>query len=179
MSPRNPTKQLACDLLLVDVSLQDKGKDGGCCVIDFSIVTPAAESYCEQASITPLHTAKLKETEKNLKYASEYKKQGNICFEPFVIESGGVFGECAKNVFSKVCNIITQQTGQSSSNIAYYWKLRLLVVLAKITHANALKWARAHNICHDPSSGTPDMYDCYENNNMGRRTSAGARSHAQ
>ena len=166
VSPRNPTKQLAGDLLLVDVSLQDKGKDGGCCVIDFSIVTPAAESYCEQASITPLHTAKLKETEKKLKYASEYKKQGNICFEPFVIESGGVFGECAKNVFSKICNIITQQTGQSSSNIAYYWKSRLLVVLAKITYANALKWARAHNKCHDPSSGTPDMYDCYENDNM-------------
>ena len=83
-----------------------------------------------------------------------------------MIESGGVFGECAKNVFSKVCNIITQQTGQSSSNIAYYWKSRLLVVLAKITFANALKWARAHNICHDPSSGTPDMYDCYENDNM-------------
>ena len=117
-------------------------------------------------SFTLLHTANLKETEKSLKYASEYKKQGNICFEPFVIESGGVFGECAKNVFSKVCNIITQQTGQSSSNIAYYWKSRLLVVLAKITFANALKWARAHNICHDPSSGTPDMYDCYENDNM-------------
>jgi hypothetical protein len=60
LSSRHPTKQLAGDLLLVDVSLQDKGKDGGCCVIDFSIVTPAAESYCEQASITPLHTAKLK-----------------------------------------------------------------------------------------------------------------------
>ena len=166
VSPRNPTKQLAGDLLLVDVSLQDKGKDGGCCVIDFSIVTPAAESHCQQASITPLHTAKLREEEKINKYAHEYKAQGNIYFEPFVIESGGVFGECAKKVFSKICNIITQQTGQSSSNIAYYWKSRLLVVLAKITHANVLKWARAHNVCHDPTSGAPDMYDCYENSSM-------------
>ena len=166
VSPRNPTKQLAGDLLLVDVSLQDKEKDGECCVIDFSIVTPAAESYCEEASTTPLYTAKLKEREKINKYASEYKKQDNTHFEPFVIESGGVFGECAKNVFSKICNIITQITGQSRSNIAYFWKSRLLVILAKITHANALKWALAHNIPHDPTSGIEDLSGCYENDNM-------------
>ena len=83
------------------MSLQDKGKDGECCVIDFSIVTPAAETYCQEASTTPLYTAKLKETEKIRKYAGEYKAQGNTYFEPFVLESGGVLGECAQNVFSK------------------------------------------------------------------------------
>ena len=41
---------------------------------------------------------------------------------------------------SKVCNIITQQTGQNRSNIACFWKSRLFVILAKITHANALKF---------------------------------------
>jgi len=166
VSPRHPTKQLAGDLLLVDVSLQDKGKDGECCVIDFSIVTPAAETYCQEASTTPLYTAKLKETEKIRKYAGEYKAQGNTYFEPFVLESGGVLGECAQNVFSKICNIITQLTGQSGSNIAYYWKSRLLVTLAKLTYANALKWALSHNVAHDPTSGPEDLSDCYENDNM-------------
>ena len=88
VSPRHPTKQLARDLLLVDVSLQQKGKDGECCVIDFSVVTPAAETYCDQAARVPLHTAKLKETEKVRKYASAYKKQDNNHFEPFVLDVG-------------------------------------------------------------------------------------------
>ena len=100
------------------------------------------------------------------KYASEYKKQDNTHFEPFVIESRGVFGECAKNVFSKICNIITQLTGQSRSNIAYFWKSRLVVILAKITHANTVKWALAHNIPHDPISGIEDLSGCYKNDNM-------------
>ena len=48
-----------------------------------------------------LYTVKLKKREKINKYASEYKEQDNTHFEPFVIESGRVFGECAKNVFLK------------------------------------------------------------------------------
>ncbi len=44
VSNRNPTKQLAGDLMLIDVSLRQAGRDGKCEVIDFSIVTPAAES---------------------------------------------------------------------------------------------------------------------------------------
>ena len=43
VSARNPTKQLTGDLMLVDVSLRQPGRDGKCGVIDFSIVTPAAE----------------------------------------------------------------------------------------------------------------------------------------
>ena len=45
VSVRNPTKQLAGDLMLVDVSFHQAGRDDKCGVIDFSIVTPAAESY--------------------------------------------------------------------------------------------------------------------------------------
>ena len=101
VSPRNPTKQLASDFLLVDVSLQDKVKDGDFCVIDFSIVTPATESYCEEELTTPLYTAKLKkEREKFNKYASEYRIT-TTHFEPSVIECGGFNGKFTINVFSK------------------------------------------------------------------------------
>ena len=55
VSKRNPTKQLAGDLMLIDVSLRQAGRDGKCGVIAFSIVTPAAESYCAQAAKIPLH----------------------------------------------------------------------------------------------------------------------------
>ena len=36
VSPRNPTKQLAGDLMLVDVSLRQPGRDGKCGVIDYA-----------------------------------------------------------------------------------------------------------------------------------------------
>ncbi len=46
VSKRNPTKQLASNLMLIDVSLRQQAeRDGKCGVIDFSIVTPAAELY--------------------------------------------------------------------------------------------------------------------------------------
>ena len=54
-SVRNPTKQLGADLMLIDVSLRGEGRDGKCGVSDFSMVTPAAESYCEQAARVSLH----------------------------------------------------------------------------------------------------------------------------
>ena len=50
VSPQNPTKQLAGDLMLVDVSLRQPGRDGKCGVIYFSIITPAAESYYAEAA---------------------------------------------------------------------------------------------------------------------------------
>ncbi len=45
-SKRTPTRQLAGDFMLIDVSLRQAERDGKCGVIDFRIVTPAAESYC-------------------------------------------------------------------------------------------------------------------------------------
>ena len=54
--------------MLVDVSLHQPGRDGKCGVIDFSIVTPAAESYCSEAAKTPLYAANLREDAKTLKY---------------------------------------------------------------------------------------------------------------
>ena len=54
VSPLPPTKQLAGDLMLVDVSLRQPGRDGKCGVIDFSIITPAAESYCAEAAKKPI-----------------------------------------------------------------------------------------------------------------------------
>ena len=66
VSARNPTKQLAGDLMLVDVSLRQPERDGKCGVIDFSIVTPAAESYCTEAARTPLYAANLREDAKLL-----------------------------------------------------------------------------------------------------------------
>ena len=51
--------------MLVDVD----GKYG---VIDFSIVIPAAESYCVEAAKTPLYAANLREEAKLLKYFQAY-----------------------------------------------------------------------------------------------------------
>ena len=42
-------------------------------------------------------------------------------FEPFAVESGGEhLGEGAQEIFKKICNLITQTTGQSGSSIAYF-----------------------------------------------------------
>jgi hypothetical protein len=151
-SPRHRTKPLAGDLMLIDVSLRQPGRDGRCGVIDFSIVTPAAESYCEEAATKPLHAAKLREEHKIRKYLQAYKELDDIHFEPFVVESGGVLGKRAQEIFRKISDLISQTTGQCLSSIAYFWKTRLLVTLAKITHSNALKWAMAHNKPGEPDS---------------------------
>ena len=102
------------------------------------------------------------QTHQSFSYASAYKEQDNTHFEPFVLESGGVFGERATEVFKKLCNIITQQAGRSASNISYFWKAKLLVLFAKVTHNNAIKWALAHNRPHDPNSTTTDLTDFYD-----------------
>ena len=162
VSPKNPTKQLAGDLMLVDVSLRQPGRDGKCGVIDFSIITPAAESYCAEAAKKPLYASKLREDAKVTKYFQAYKNMDDIHFEPFVVESGGELGERAQEIFKKICNLITQTTGQSGSSIAYFWKSRLLVTLAKITYSNALRWATAHNKSKDPDSMPIDFSDCYD-----------------
>jgi hypothetical protein len=161
-SRQHPTKQLAGDLMLIDVSLRQAGRDGKCGVIDFSIVTPAAESYCAQAAKVPLHAAKLREETKTLKYFQAYKDKDDMHFEPFVVESGGQLGVRAQEIFKKICNLITQVTGQSGSSIAYFWKSRLLVTLAKITYSNALRWAMAHNKPKNPDSTPIDFTDCYD-----------------
>ena len=80
VSARNPTKQLAGNLMLVDVSLRQPGRGGKCGVIDFSIVTPAAESYCFEAAKTPLYAANLREEAKLLKYFQVYKLLDDIHF---------------------------------------------------------------------------------------------------
>ena len=162
VSECNPTKQLAADIMLIDVSLRQPGRDGKSVAIDFSIVTPAAESYCKEAAKTPLHAAGLRETMKVNKYSQSYKDMGDVHFEPFVLESGGVFGVRAQEVFRRICDLITQSTGQSGSAIAHFWRSRLLVTLAKITFTNAQKWALAHNRLRDPDSVVTDLADYYD-----------------
>ena len=162
VSERNPTKQLAADIMLIDVSLRQPGRDGKSVAIDFSIVTPAAESYCKEAAKKPLHAAGLREIMKVTKYSQSYKDMGDIHFEPFVLESGGVFGVRAQEVFRRICELITQSTGQSGSAIAHFWRSRLLVTLAKITFTNAQKWALAHNRPRDPDSVVMDLADYYD-----------------
>ena len=61
-----------------------------------------------------------------------------------MFESGGAFGEKAHEVFRKICNLITQTSGQSGSAIAYFWKSKLLVTLAALTYRNVQHWAKAH-----------------------------------
>jgi hypothetical protein len=182
-SNRHPTKQPAGDLMLHDFSMRGIDKDGICGVVDFSIVTPAAEAYCARAAKEPLFAATLREEHKISLYAQAYKATDNIHFEPFVLESGGVFGQKTSEVFKKICNLITRTTGQSGSAIAYFWKSRLLVVLAAITHSNALKWALAHNKAGDPDSITQDMTDFYDDDTAEIRrsihSSGPARKYAQ
>ena len=162
VSERNPTKQVAADIMLIDVSLKQPGRDGKSVAIDFSIVTPAAESYCKEAARKPLHAAGLREVMKVNKYFHAYKEMDDIHFELFVLESGGVFGVRAQEVFRRICDLITQSTGQRGSAIAHFWRSRLLVTLAKITFTNAQKWALAHNRPRDPDSVVMDLADYYD-----------------
>ena len=125
--------------MLVDVSLlRQPVRDGKCRVIDFSIVTPAAEFYCAEAAKTPLYTANVREETKTLKYFQAYKQLNDIHFQPLVVKSGGKLGERAQEIFKKICNFITQATGQSGSSIAYFWKSRLLVTL----------WRKSRTLMH-------------------------------
>ena len=76
----NPKKQLAGDLKLVDVSLRQAERDGKCGVLDFSIIAPAAESYCAGAAKQPLPAAGIREDAKILKYLQAYKSLDGIHF---------------------------------------------------------------------------------------------------
>ncbi len=122
-----------------------------------------ATEFTQSAKI-PLHAAKIREETKNLKYFQAYKVLDDTHFEPFVVEIGGELGVRVQEIFKKICNFITQSTGQSGSSIAYFWKSRLLVTLAKITHSNALRWAMAHNEPRNADSISIDFTDCYDDN---------------
>ncbi len=88
--------------------------------IDFSMVTSAAMTYCCKSATIPLYAAELREKAKLQKYADGYKDKHNIHFIPVVFESGGAFGGKAWEVFNKICNIITQTSGQSGSAIVHF-----------------------------------------------------------
>jgi len=169
VSEQTPTKQVAADLMLIDVSLREATKDGDNVALDFSMVTSAAMSYCGKSSTTPLHAAGLREKAKIQKYADAYKVKHNIHFIPVVFESGGVFGEKAQDVFRKICNLITQTSGQSGSAIAYFWKSRLLVTLAAITYRNVQHWTKAHTKRNSPDSVQEDMMDYYDHDEGERK----------
>ena len=124
---QNPTKPLAADLLLIDVSLVEMVRLWLSILVQ--LLHPARRNhiYCKQSAKEPLHAAALCEATKISKYARAYKEIDNIHFEPFVLESGGVFGERARHVCNRICNLITQSSGQSGSAIAYFWKSRPLL----------------------------------------------------
>ena len=153
VSERNPTKQLAADLMLIDVSLRGPDKDGGNVALDFSVVKPLALTYCGKSATSKLHAAEQRERAKIPKYAEAYKEKLNIHFIPVVFESGSAFGEKAQDVFRNICNnLITQTSGQSGSAIAYFWKSKLLVTLAVLTYRNVQHWAKAHTKRYTPDS---------------------------
>jgi hypothetical protein len=169
VSERNPTKQVAADLMLIDVSLRGPDKDGGNVALDFSVVTPAAMTYCGKSATSPLHAAEQRERAKIQKYAEAYKEKLNIHFIPVVFESGGAFGEKALDVFRKICNLITQTSGQSGSAIAYFWKSKLLVTLAALTYRNVQHWAKAHTKRYTPDSVQESMMDYYDHDERERK----------
>ena len=94
----------------------------------------------------------------------------NIHFEPFVLESGGVFGERVRHVFNRICNLITQSSGQSRSAIAHFWKSRLLVTLAAITFEKCTKMGKES--CN-PDSDLMDFFDHKEKEQKRMRNSSG------
>ena len=93
-------------------------------------------TYCGKSATAPLHAAEQRERVKIQKYAEAYKEKLNIHFILVVFESGGAFGKKALDVFRKICNLITQTSGQSGSAIAYFWKSKLLVTMAALTYRN-------------------------------------------
>jgi hypothetical protein len=142
------------DIALIGISLRTAERDGVNAVIDFSVVHPAAVSYCKDASRAPRTATANKETQKNSRYRQQYLNHDNSNFIPFIVENGGIFGRNAEEAFNKICNIIALQTGQNRSSIAHFWRSRLLVILARQSYENALTWTRAHN--HRESSHLPD-----------------------
>ncbi len=58
--------------MLIDVSLRGPDKDGGNVALDFSVVTPAAMTYCAKSATIPLHAAELRERAKIQIYAEAY-----------------------------------------------------------------------------------------------------------
>ena len=80
------------------------------------------------------------ENRQNCKYFQAYKQLDDIHFERFVVESGGELGERVQEIFKKICNLITQATGQSGSSIAYFWKCQDSLSLWRksrtLTHSN-------------------------------------------
>ena len=86
-----------------------------------------------------------------------------------MFESGGAFGEKAQDVFRKICNLITQTSGQSGSAIAYFWKSRLLVTLAALTYRNVQHWAKAHTKRYTPDSVQENMMDYYDHDERERK----------
>ena len=150
------------DLCLVGISLRSDERDGVSGVIDVSIVQPAAPSYCANAARHPQHTTRLKENIKNTRYKNAYQQLDNSNFIPFVIENGGTFGEQAKKAFSKICNLIARETGQSVSTIAHFWKSTLLITLARRAYDNAQHWTRAHNTRFGPHPENLATDGCYD-----------------
>ena len=146
--------------MLIDVSLREPGRDGKSVAIDFSIVTPAAESYCKEAANTPLHAAGLREVLKVNKYSQSYKERhGRRPLRTFRVGEWRRLWRESPRSFHRICDLIAQSTGQSGSAIAHFWRSRLLVTLKKITFTNARKWALAHNKSRDPDSIPTDLAD--------------------
>ena len=91
------------------------------------------------------------------------RRQRSPCTLPKIRENANVTKYFQAYKCKKICNLITQTTGRSGSSIAYFWKSRVLVTLAKITYSNALRWETAHNKSNkDPDSMPIDFSDCYD-----------------
>jgi len=124
-------KQLAVDLMLINVYLQGPNKDpGGNVALDFSMVTSSvAMTYCGKSvtikSHCMLQNFERKQSCRNMLTLT--KDKHNIHFVSVVFKNGGGFEKKPWEVFNKICNLITQTSGQSRSAIVYFWKSRLLV----------------------------------------------------
>ena len=84
------------DIALIGTSLRTAERDGVNAVIDFSVVHPAALSYCGEASRTPRSITASRAMRKEAQYRQQYLNHDNSNFIPFIVENGGAFGRDAE-----------------------------------------------------------------------------------
>ena len=107
LSEKNSTKQLAADVMLIDVLLWKPGRDGKSVAIDFSILTSAAESYCKDTTACG-GTSRGPKGKYILTVIQGYGRRTLQTFR-VVLESGSVFGMRAQEVFQRICDLSHNQ----------------------------------------------------------------------
>ncbi len=91
-------------------------------LLDVSIINPAAETYREEAALTPYYAARVREASKKRAYREEIGPR--VTFIPIVLESTGRFGEAAMDFVRKQAgkryHLLSKLFSECSAALAYY-----------------------------------------------------------